>query len=106
MILNLIVNAIQAMGAVTEKARKLVITTAQVEPNGVLVEVKDSGPGLNSDSLNRVFDPFYTTKPGGLGVGLSICRSIIEAHAGRLWVTANEPQGAIFHFTVPTHPGK
>jgi PAS domain S-box-containing protein len=105
-ILNLIVNAIQAMGAVTEKARKLVITTAQVEPNGVLVEVKDSGPGLESDSLKRVFDPFYTTKPGGLGVGLSICRSIIEAHAGRLWATANEPQGAIFHFTVPTHPGK
>jgi signal transduction histidine kinase len=104
-VLNLIVNAVQAMSAVAEGARKVLITTAQAEPDGVLVAVKDSGPGLASDSLERVFAPFYTTKSGGLGMGLSICRSIIEAHGGRLWVTANPPDGAIFHFTVPTHSG-
>jgi signal transduction histidine kinase len=83
----------------------LFITTTCAEPDGVLVAVKDSGPGLAPASLERLFDPFYTTKPEGLGMGLSICRSIIEAHGGRLWVTANLPQGAIFHFTMPTHPG-
>jgi signal transduction histidine kinase len=67
----------------------------------VLVAVKDSGPGLDPESLERLFDSFYTTKPGGLGMGLSICRSIIEAHGGRLWVIANLPRGAVFQFTVP-----
>jgi signal transduction histidine kinase len=71
----------------------------------VLVAVKDSGPGVAPASLERLFDAFYTTKSEGLGMGLSICRSIIEAHGGRLWVTANLPRGAIFHFTMPTHPG-
>jgi PAS domain S-box-containing protein len=104
-VLNLIVNAVQAMGAVAEGPRELSITTAQAEPNGILAAVKDSGPGLAPTSLEHIFAPFYTTKPGGLGMGLSICRSIIEAHGGRLWVTANLPRGAIFHFTVPTHPG-
>jgi signal transduction histidine kinase len=104
-VLNLIVNAIQAMGAVAEGPRELLITTAQAEPNGVAVAVKDSGPGLATASLEHIFAPFYTTKPGGLGMGLSICSSIIEAHGGRLRVTANLPRGAIFHFTVPTHPG-
>jgi PAS domain S-box-containing protein len=104
-VLNLIVNAVQAMGAVAEGPRELFITTAQAEPNGVLAAVKDSGPGLDPANLKHLFASFYTTKPGGLGMGLSICRSIIEAHGGRLWVTANMPRGAIFHFTVPTHPG-
>jgi signal transduction histidine kinase len=104
-VLNLIVNAVQAMCAVAEGARELCITTARGEPNGILVEVKDSGPGLVPASLEQLFTPFYTTKPGGLGMGLSICRSIIEAHGGRLWVTANVPQGAIFHFTVPARAG-
>jgi C4-dicarboxylate-specific signal transduction histidine kinase len=103
--LNLIVNAVQAMGAIQEGPRELSITTARAEPNGVLVAVKDSGPGVPPANLERLFTPFFTTKPGGLGMGLSICRSIIEAHGGRLWVTANLPRGAIFHFTVPTHPG-
>jgi PAS domain S-box-containing protein len=103
-VLNLIVNAVQAMGTVAEGPRELFITTARAEPDGVLVAVKDSGPGLDPESLERLFDSFYTTKPGGLGMGLSICRSIIEAHGGRLWATANLPRGAIFHFTVPTHP--
>jgi PAS domain S-box-containing protein len=103
-VLNLIVNAVQAIGAVAEGPRELFITTAQAEPNGVLVAVKDSGPGVAPANLGQLFAPFYTTKPGGLGMGLSICRSIIEAHGGRLWVTANRPRGAIFHFTVPTDP--
>ena len=93
------------MGAVEEGPRALFITTARAEPDGVLVAVKDSGPGLDPASFEHLFTPFHTTKPGGLGMGLSICRSIIEAHGGRLWVTANLPRGAIFYFTVPTHPG-
>ncbi len=104
-VLNLIVNAVQAMCAVAEGARELCITTARGEPNGIVVVVKDSGPGLAPARLEQLFSPFYTTKPGGLGMGLSICRSIIEAHGGRLWVTANVPQGAIFHFTVPARAG-
>jgi PAS domain S-box-containing protein len=102
-VLNLIVNAVHAIGAVAEGPRELFITTAQAEPNGVLVAVKDSGPGVALANLEQLFAPFYTTKPDGLGMGLSICRSIIEAHGGRLWVTANLPQGAIFNFTVLTH---
>ena len=70
----------------------------------MLVAVQDSGPGLAPETLERLFEPFYTTKPGGLGMGLSICRSIIEAHGGRLWASANLPRGAIFHFTVPACP--
>jgi len=100
-VLNLIVNAIQAMGAVADGVREVVISTARVEPNGVLVAIKDFGPGLAPDRLKLIFTPFYTTKPGGLGVGLSICRSIIEAHEGRLWITANQPRGTIFQFTLP-----
>jgi signal transduction histidine kinase len=67
----------------------------------VLVTVKDSGRGLNPGSLERLFDPFYTTKSGGMGMGLSICRSIVEAHGGRVWATADLPQGASFHFSLP-----
>lgn len=103
-VLNLIVNAVQAMGTVADDARRVLITTGQAAPDRVLVEVQDSGPGLTVENPEYVFTPFYTTKPGGLGVGLSICRSIIEAHAGRLWVTPNLPRGAIFHFTVPARP--
>jgi len=100
-VLNLIVNAVQAMCAVAEGSRELFITTARDGPNGVLVTVKDCGPGLPSASLDHLFTAFYTTKPGGLGMGLSICGSIIEAHGGRLWATANLPRGAIFQFTLP-----
>jgi PAS domain S-box-containing protein len=105
-ILNLIMNAIEAMSSVGEGAgaRDVVITTSRTEPEGVLVEVRDSGPGLVSTDLERVFDAFYSTKPRGLGMGLSICRSIIEAHEGALWAAANEPRGAVFLFTLPAHP--
>jgi PAS domain S-box-containing protein len=99
--MNLIINAVEALSSVREGARELVITTAKGEPDGVLVVVQDSGPGLSSAGLERIFEAFYTTKPGGLGMGLSICRSIIEAHGGRLRATAAQPQGATFEFTLP-----
>ena len=102
-VLNLVVNAVQAMGEVAEGPRNLFITTAHAEPDGVTVDVKDSGPGLSPASFEHLFAPFYTTKPGGLGMGLSICRSIIESHGGRLWAEANVPRGAVFHFSVPSH---
>jgi PAS domain S-box-containing protein len=101
--LNLIINAIEAMSGIAEAPRELLITTAQAEP-GVLVAVRDSGPGLAPEAFERLFEAFYTTKPSGLGLGLSICRSIIEAHRGQLWASANVPCGSIFHFTVPGHP--
>ena len=99
-ILNLIVNAIEAMSATNEAPRELLISTGRTEPDGVLVAVRDSGPGLASAALERLFDPFYTTKANGMGLGLSICRSIIEAHGGRLWAEPNRPHGAIFRFSL------
>ncbi len=99
--LNLIVNAIQSMSGVGEEERELLISTRN-EPDGVLVSVRDSGPGISPENVGRLFDPFYTTKPDGMGMGLSICRSIVEAHGGRIWATANVPQGAAFHVTIPT----
>jgi PAS domain S-box-containing protein len=104
-ILNLIINAIEAMSGVSEGARELLISTGRAEPDGVLVAVRDSGPGLSPATRERLFDAFYTTKPDGLGLGLSICRSIIEAHGGRLWASANVSRSAIFNFTVPAHSG-
>jgi PAS domain S-box-containing protein len=101
-LLNLILNAIEAMGSVQEGPRELSISTEQTEDRGALVVVLDSGPGIDKKHLERVFEPFYTTKVSGLGMGLSICRSIIDAHGGRLWVEANKPRGARFQFTLPT----
>ena len=105
-ILNLIINAIEAMSGDSDGPRELLISTATGRPDGVLVAVRDSGPGLPPASLERLFDAFYTTKPGGLGMGLSICRSIIEAHGGRLWASANLPRGAVFQFTAPAYVGE
>ena len=100
--LNLIVNAIQAMSGIGERARELVISVDAVpSEGGVRVGVRDTGPGLSPESLSRLFEPFYTTKPEGMGMGLSICRSIIEAHGGQLWAIPCEPQGALFQFTIP-----
>ena len=101
-LLNLIINAIEAMRDVGEEERELLISSRN-EPDGVSVEVRDSGPGFAPAALERVFEPFHTTKPGGLGLGLSICRSIIEAHNGRLWASPNVPRGAIFGFIAPAH---
>jgi signal transduction histidine kinase len=89
------------MSEVREGSRELVIRTSEVGPGNVLVAVSDSGPGLPPASLARIFDAFYTTKSSGLGMGLSICRSIVEAHGGRLWATPNESRGAAFYFTLP-----
>src|SRR5467141_68395 len=102
-LLNLIINAIEAMRDVGEEERELLISSRN-EPDGVSVEVRDSGPGFAPADLDRVFEAFYTTKPNGLGLGLSICRSIIEAHNGQLWASANLPRGATFEFTVSAHP--
>jgi hypothetical protein len=90
------------MGAVEEGARELLISTEQSQTNDILVAVRDSGPGIDPECLDRVFKAFYTTKSDGMGMGLSICQSIIDAHGGRLWVEANEPGGAVFQFTVPS----
>jgi signal transduction histidine kinase len=98
--LNLIVNAIQSMSGVEDGNRELHISTESIEPEGVRVGVRDTGPGLSPESLPRLFEPFYTTKTEGMGMGLSICRSIIEAHGGRLWATRCEPRGALFQFTI------
>jgi signal transduction histidine kinase len=99
--LNLIVNAIQSMSGVEDGDRELHVSTVSIEPEGMCVAVRDTGPGLSPESLSRLFEPFYTTKPEGMGLGLSICRSIIEAHGGRLWAIPCEPQGALFQFTIP-----
>jgi len=104
-LLNLVVNATQAMAATADGTRDLLITAAPAESNFVLVRVADSGPGLEPQMLEHVFDPYYTTKSEGLGMGLAICRSIIDAHNGRLWASANEPRGAVFQFTLPADPG-
>ncbi len=100
-VLNLVLNAVEAMGSVEAGARELVISTEQTKTSGVLVAVRDSGPGIDPTHLERVFEAFYTTKSSGTGMGLSICRSIVDAHGGRLWAEANEPRGAVFQFTLP-----
>jgi C4-dicarboxylate-specific signal transduction histidine kinase len=102
-LLNLIINAIEAMRDVGEGERELLISTCH-EPDGVSVEVRDSGPGFAPAETDRVFEAFYSTKPSGVGLGLSICRSIIEAHNGRLWASPNVPRGAVFGFVAPAHP--
>jgi PAS domain S-box-containing protein len=99
-VLNLILNAVEAMSSTEAGAGELSIMTEQ-EQTGVLVAVGDSGPGIDAGNLERVFEPFYTTKTSGVGMGLSICRSIIEGHGGQLWAGANEPRGAVFQFTLP-----
>jgi len=118
-VLNLVVNAIQAMSAVVDGARELQLTSRaiagldderandsgvgvhSIELTQVLVTIRDSGPGLDAERLSHLFDPFFSTKAEGLGIGLTVSRSIIEAHRGRLWAKANAPQGAIFQFTLP-----
>jgi len=101
-ILNLIINAVEAIGGTNDGPRELLIGSRKSESKGVTVSVEDSGPGLNPESLGHLFTAFYTTKPKGMGMGLAISRSIIEAHGGRLWATANDERGATFQFTLPT----
>jgi C4-dicarboxylate-specific signal transduction histidine kinase len=98
--LNLILNAVEAMGSVEERQRMLLVVTEQRAAD-VLVAVHDSGRGIDPEHLQRVFEPFYTTKESGIGMGLSICKSIVAAHGGALWAETNRPRGAIFQFTLP-----
>jgi PAS domain S-box-containing protein len=105
-VVNLIFNAVEAMGSVQEGPRELSISTTKGQAGGALVAVIDSGPGIDPEHLDRVFEAFYSTKPSGVGVGLAICRSVIEAHGGRLWAAVNEPRGAVFQFTLPGTEGK
>ena len=100
-ILNLILNAIEAMSGLDEGRRELRVTTETEADGGIRVTVRDSGPGLDTADVERVFTAFYTTKPEGMGMGLAICRSMVEAHGGRMWASANEPRGAVFQFTLP-----
>ena len=101
-VLNLILNAVEAMNSVDEGPRELSISTEKSEASSVLVVVRDSGPGLDPERRDRVFEAFYTTKSSGIGMGLSICRSIVVAHGGRLWAEANAPRGAVFQFILPS----
>jgi len=120
-ILNLVLNGIEAMNGMAEGQRELYVSSRRVtetlceagqetmegkslidrESTSILIALQDSGPGLSATELQRVFEPFYTTKPQGMGMGLAISRSIIEAHDGRLWATADAPRGAVFQFTLP-----
>jgi signal transduction histidine kinase len=100
-ILNLVLNGIEVLKEVTEQPRELRISTGREISGGVRIMVRDTGPGLDPEAVERVFEAFYTTKPEGMGMGLAICRSIIEAHGGRLWACANEPRGAVFQLTLP-----
>jgi PAS domain S-box-containing protein len=99
--LNLIINAIHALSESGQEPRELLIGTSMDGSNRMLVSVRDSGQGISPEHVGRLFDPFYSTKPDGMGMGLSICRSIIEGHGGRIWVTENAPRGTAFHFTIP-----
>ena len=102
---NLITNGIEAMSAVADRQRKLRISTQLDKHGDVLVAVEDSGKGLDESNIDRVFDPFFTTKRDGMGLGLSICHSIVEAHGGRLWAMPNLPHGSIFSFVIPSTVG-
>jgi C4-dicarboxylate-specific signal transduction histidine kinase len=104
-ILNLIMNAMEAMRAVSDRARVLRIRTEEQPSGSIVVLVQDSGVGLDPEQLSRMFEPFYTTKVQGIGMGLTISRSIIEAHGGRLWAVANEGPGSTFCFTLPIDAG-
>jgi C4-dicarboxylate-specific signal transduction histidine kinase len=101
-ILNLMMNGMEAMATVDDRPRLLRLSTEMNGPRSVVVAIADVGVGLPAGKIERLFDAFYTTKPSGLGVGLAICRSIIEAYGGRLWVSTNMPHGAVFQFTLPT----
>jgi signal transduction histidine kinase len=99
-LINLIMNAIDALRMSGDRPREILIRSAK-NPEGILVQIEDSGPGVRPEQGNRIFEPFFTTKPQGIGMGLSISRSIVESHGGRLWAAPGELHGARFQFTVP-----
>ena len=98
---NLIMNAAEAMESVTDRARLLVVTSGAGEGGDVRITVEDSGPGIDPKDIDSIFHAFFTTKSHGMGMGLAICRSIIEAHGGRLWASPGNPHGAVFHVQLP-----
>jgi signal transduction histidine kinase len=100
-IINLVINGIESMQSVTDRQRELVVRSRQDETQQVLVSVADCGVGISAENADRLFTAFFTTKSSGMGMGLSICRSIIDAHGGQLWATTCEPRGALFQFTIP-----
>jgi len=100
-ILNLLMNAVDAVSAMEECERQVVITTAKQDAGGVRLSVQDSGIGIGADDLERIFEAFYTTKSGGMGIGLFVCNSIVESHGGRLWATPNRGAGATVSFSIP-----
>jgi C4-dicarboxylate-specific signal transduction histidine kinase len=102
-IINLVMNGLEAMQPVTDRPRELVIRSRQDDAHRVIVSVTDCGVGISAENADRLFNAFFTTKPSGMGMGLSICRSIVEAHEGRLWATTNVPHGATFQFTLPVN---
>jgi signal transduction histidine kinase len=104
-ILNLVMNAVEAMQSVTDRARELVIRSEQADARQVRVTVADCGVGFPAAGAERLFNTFFTTKSSGMGMGLSICRSIIERHGGRIWAVPNVPHGATIQFTLPLHQG-
>ena len=100
-LLNLILNAVEAMSSVDNRERSLVVKSKLHEPSGVLILVEDSGPGIDPSDIDRIFDAFFTTKPHGMGLGLSICQSIIDSHGGRLWASTRIPHGTVFYVQLP-----
>jgi signal transduction histidine kinase len=103
-LLNLITNAIKAMGTV-DGPRVLAVSSNVRDDGAVMISVADTGPGVEAEDVQRVFNPLFTTKSGGMGMGLSICRSIIEAHDGMLWIVPNAPRGSVFQFVLGTDTG-
>jgi signal transduction histidine kinase len=103
-VLNLVLNAADAMRDVQDRARDLLIATTREDPAGVRLSVRDSGTGIDTQSLEKIFEAFYTTKTTGMGIGLSISRSIIQNHQGRLWASANEGPGSTVSFFIPCGP--
>jgi signal transduction histidine kinase len=104
-ILNLIMNAIEAMSGIDQTQRTVLVTSREDGSQGVLVEVRDSGAGLEGVALERLFEAFYTTKPNGMGIGLAVSRTIIESHGGKLRALPNVPKGAVFQFRLPISEG-
>lgn len=101
-ILNLAMNGMEAMSEVMEEPKEILVSSSSSGPNAIVVEVRDGGIGLDPENLTNLFSAFYTTKPSGMGMGLAISRSIVEAHGGRLWAEPNKPRGAVFRFSLPT----
>jgi signal transduction histidine kinase len=102
-IINLVMNGIEAMQSVTDRPRERVVRSDQDEAGQALISVADCGVGIAAENVDRLFNPFFTTKSSGIGMGHSICRSIIESHGGRLWATATAPHGATFQFNLPSN---